>query len=113
MNTTQRYLTALKRSNNEASDYKAALILGVSHQTVAKYKSGKIQMSDKTATAVAKDLKLDPVKVIAEIQYEQASTSDTRQVWRRILDMANAAPALAIIGLAVVLPWSEMALSIT
>jgi plasmid maintenance system antidote protein VapI len=111
MNVTQKYLTAVKANHGGVSGYKAALILGISHSAISAYNTGQRHMGDETATKVANYLGIDPIKVVAEVQLEQAKSSETRQVWARILDMAKAAPALAIIGLGVVLPWSGMALN--
>lgn len=112
MNTTQTYLTRLKAKHGGASDYKAALILGISHQAVSRYKSGKGQMNEDVATKLASELGLDPVKMYAEVRTETAESPESRQFWGRILDMSKTMPALALLGLAVVLPVGNEVLSI-
>jgi len=113
MNTTQKYLTAVKATNGGVSGYKAAIILGVSHSSISGYVTGKTHMNEQTATKMANYLGIDPVKVVAEVQLEQANSSESRQLWRRILDLSNTAQALAIIGFALALPMAETALSMS
>ena len=111
MNTTQKYLTAMKASNGGASDYRAAIILGISHQTVSSYKRGISQMNSETTTKMANVLGLDPAKMYAEVQLESAKSSEARHIWGRILDLTKSAPALALLAFAVMLPMADKMLS--
>jgi len=112
MNTTQNYLTRLKAMHGGASDYRAAQILGITQQSVSQYKMGKCQLSDETATKMASELGLDPLKVVAEVKLETSKSRETRQLWARVLDMTNAAPALALLGLAALLPYATDTLTL-
>lgn len=112
MNTTQTYLTKLQAKYDGASQYKAANILGVSHQAITNYKKGYRQMNEEVATKMAHELGLDPVKMYAEVRTETAESPETRHFWGRILEMSKTMPALALLGLAVVLPIGNETLRI-
>lgn len=104
MNSTQKYLTQLKIKHGGASDYQASVILGISQQAVSRYKQGQRQMNEDVATKMAAELGLDPVKMYAEVRTETAESRESRQFWQRILDMSKTMPALALLGVAAILP---------
>lgn len=99
MNTTIEFLDALKASNGGASDYAIAKILGVSHQTVSRYRIGKDFLGDSTAIRVANLLKIDPAYVIACAHAERSKKAEEKAVWLSIMERLGGAAAALVLGL--------------
>jgi len=81
MNTTIQFLDALKARHCGASDYAISKILGVTQQTVSRYRVGKDFLGDSTAIRVAKLLEIDPAYVVACAHAERAKAEDEKAVW--------------------------------
>lgn len=81
-NTTIGFLDALKARNGGASDYAIAKILGVTQQTVSRWRVGKDFLGDSTAIKVGKLLEIDPRYVVACAHAERAKTDDEKTVWQ-------------------------------
>lgn len=84
MNATVTYLEQLQAAHGGASDYRAAKILGITHQTVSKWRNRGTQMKDETALKVAQLLGLPPIRIIASIHAEQAKTEAERIFWQQL-----------------------------
>lgn len=83
MNTAD-YCAALKRRLKIESDYGLAKRLGFSRQRVSNYTNGLRVFDNETAVRVAELLQLDPLRVIADMELERASSPDQRKFWERI-----------------------------
>lgn len=84
MSATLSYLEQLKSTFGDASDYKAAQLLDLTHQAVSAYRKKGVRMSDSTAVKLAQLLRLPPSKVIADLHAEVAKTDEERQFWERL-----------------------------
>ncbi len=113
MNTTLKHLTALKRKHGGASDYRVAIILGISHQTISAWRNGRTQMNIETTTKVANELGLDPATVWAKVQLDGARTPASRQVWQAILNKLKNGETLVTIGLAAILHNTQLPIFLT
>ena len=112
MNFTQELLTELKAAKGLPSDNQLSKYLGVTKQAVSRYQSGKMNLGQETAYKVANGLGKDPIQVVAKLELEGAKSNEARHIWTRILDMSKTMPALALLGLAVVLPIGNEVLRI-
>lgn len=92
------YLDAVKRRLKIASMYALAKHLEISEQAVAQLVAGNHAMSATTAAKVAEILGLEPLQVIADVEYERAKTERDRVLWKRVRE--SAAVALMAIGAA-------------
>ena len=81
MKTTIDFLDAVKARNNGASDYAVAKMLGVTQQTVSRWRVGKDFFGDSAAIKVADKLKIDPRYVVACAHAERAKGDDEKAVW--------------------------------
>lgn len=84
MRTTIEFLDALKARNGGASDYKIAKILGVTQQSVSRYRTGRDFFGSEIAIKVANLLQLDIGYVLACTHLERAKSEPERQAWQGI-----------------------------
>lgn len=100
MKTTIEFLDELKARNGGISDYAVAKILGVTHQTISKYRVGKDYLGDSTAIRVAQLLEIDPAIIVAAMHAERAKSEDEKTVWREIFEKLGGVAASVVIGIA-------------
>lgn len=98
MKSTIAFLNAVKARYDAPSDYAAAKILGVTHQTVSKWRVGKDFIGDSTALTVARLLEIDPAYVIACAHAERAKKADERAVWVTIMERLGGAAAALLLA---------------
>lgn len=79
MSTTVDLLEMLKARHSIPSDYKLAKYLGVTHQTVYKWKNGLVMSSPK-ALALAEELGLDLDAVYLSLLLDKAKDERERKV---------------------------------
>lgn len=92
MSKTREYLAALKKQYNIQSDYALAKLLAVPRGNISNYQLGKSNFEDDMCIKVAGLLRLDPVKVIADVHADRAKKDSERQFWRQL---AKRVPNLA------------------
>ena len=85
MQTTNAFLDAVKAKTGVPSDYAIAKILGVTQQTVSRYRVKKDFLGDSTAIRVAGILEIDAAIVIACAHAERAKSEQEREVWEHIV----------------------------
>jgi len=81
MNTTNEVIDRIKSEHHLPSDYAAAKLLGVSKQSMSKYRNNKNQFSDDVAYRAAELAKLSPFKVIASLQSERKNQQSNKEIW--------------------------------
>jgi len=86
MRTTIEFLDALKSKHGGISDYALAKILGVTQQTVSRYRTGRDFLGDSTSICIAELLKIDAGYVIACVHSERARKESEKAIWQRIAD---------------------------
>lgn len=97
MNDTIAFIDAIKTKRGGISDYQLAKVLGVSQQTVSRYRVGKDFLGDSTAIRVAELLEIDSGIVIAAVHAERAKTDAEKAAWKAILEkLGGIAAALFI-----------------
>lgn len=81
-----------------ASDYRVHKELGVSQQTVSKWRTGRHTFDDETCIQVAKILHFDPGYVIACVHIERSKSSELRDFWQGMALRATNLLLLGVIG---------------
>lgn len=99
MNFSQKLLTAFKAAHGLPSDYKAALVLGITKQTVSRISNGKNEFSDDTIVKMAELMGFDPIETLAEKHLSTEQTPKMRIIWQQILENAHLAAIRASSGL--------------
>ncbi len=98
MKTTE-YMDALKRAMGIESDYRLAKMLDVSNQTVSGWRTNVRHPDTLMCYRFAEVLKIDPARVIADIEFERAARTgkvDEARAWSRYAERATMA-VLAVI----------------
>lgn len=102
MNNTNQYLDAVKARHCLASDYAIAKKLGITHQSVSNYRSGKSKMDETTAFKVAEALEIDPATVIIAAQIEREKKPELRAVWMDIFKKLGGLTTASLLALGLV-----------
>lgn len=97
--TTLELLDELKSLNNNASDYRAAQIIGVKPQTVSKWRTQGSIPDDDTAVRVADALGVQPEYVLACVHAERCKTPQARSAWLHIAAAFGTAAAFVFIAI--------------
>lgn len=100
MKTTIEFLDELKARKGGASDYAIAKILGVTQQTISRYRVGKDYLGDSTAIRVAELLEIRPAIIISAVHAERAKSDQEKAVWRDIFEKLGGLAASVVIGVA-------------
>ena len=101
MTNAIRYLEALKARTGGASDYRIAKILGVTQQTVSKWRTERDSFSTTTAEKVANALEIDPAEVVLAAQIDRAKTPEEKALWESILKKCTSLSAALLLAFAV------------
>lgn len=108
MNKTIEYIEALKKNYKLTSDYQVSKKLGVSRERISNYRTEKSMFDDEMCIHVADLLKLDPLKVIADVHGDRAKKDTERQFWRNLAkhvpNLAAGLMAFAVIPALLTLP---------
>jgi len=108
-------LDRAKDMHRLSSDYKLALVMGVSHRTLASYRHG---MTLPDARVIAKICELtgdDPDVMAAQMEAQRATSDEARALWSRVAQRLQAAATTAVFAVAflvatmVGLPMSDAA----
>lgn len=85
------------------SDYALAERIGMTRSAMSKHRTGKVTtLSDETAFHIAEILNINPLKVIADQQAENAKTEQLRTFWKRAAGAT--ATIIFIVGTGAFLP---------
>jgi len=103
--TTIQFLDAIKRRYDLPSDGAISRKIGVSRQTISKYRHNKDYLGDETALRVASVLDLDPGYVISCAYAERCKAAPVRAVW---LELARRSVAAALVAIVAGSAWSTL-----
>jgi transcriptional regulator with XRE-family HTH domain len=84
------------------SDYKLAMVLGVSQTAVIYYRQGKTLPDARSITKICDLTGDDPDILIAEIEAQRAKTDEARERWTSIAKRLTAAAAAGIVSASVI-----------
>jgi transcriptional regulator with XRE-family HTH domain len=83
---TVDYLDAVKTRHRLPSDYALAKRLGVAPANISSYRSGRRIIDDDMALAIALELAINPLQVIATANAERAKTPEQRARWSGVME---------------------------
>lgn len=109
MTSTVELLDRLKLHRAIPSDYQLAKALGVTQQTISRYRVGKDSFSDSTALKVAELLDMDPAIVAATAHAERAKSDPERAMWSDLIRRLGGLAAGVVIGVAAFPPSPSQA----
>lgn len=79
-----------------SSDYKLALVMGVSHNSLGSYRAGKT-LPDARVIALLCDLTGDdPALLLAQIEEQRAKTEQARSLWHQVVERLQAGATAAV-----------------
>ncbi len=81
---TVDYMDKVMRVHSIPSDYALAKVLGVTKQTVSRYRAGIGQFDDAVALRVAHLLNVEPGIVLIDMHAERTKNDDVRTVWEQV-----------------------------
>ncbi len=84
------------------SDYKLALVMGVSQSSLIHYRQGKSLPDERIITKICGMTGDDPDLLMAEIELERAKTDEARALWGSVARRLAAAAAAGIVSAAAV-----------
>jgi transcriptional regulator with XRE-family HTH domain len=97
MKSTVQYLDAVKDRLDLPSDYAIAKALNVTRAAVSSYRTGRSMPDDLVCARIAAVIGVEPMEVIAAINYQRAKNDDARSLWESIWGKAAGAIALNLI----------------
>lgn len=101
MKSTEQYLDEVKDRLELPSDYAIAKALGVTRAAISSYRTGRSMPDDLVCARIADALCIEPMEVIAAINYQRSKTDDARRLWEGIWGKVVGAIALNLIVCAV------------
>jgi len=84
MKTTVEYLDQVKAELGLPSDYALSKLLGLTHQSIQQYRSGRSSLGVETSMKVGEILGIDGHKVYADGQIERAKNAAVSDFWKSI-----------------------------
>lgn len=77
-------LDSAKAKANIESDYRLAIVIGISHQAMSHYRAGNTLPSEKVIEQICALSGDDPDVVAAEIQASRSKSPEAKNMWLRI-----------------------------
>lgn len=81
---TVEYMDEIMRRKRIPSDYALAKVLGVTKQTVSRYRLGLSQFDDAVALRVAELMSVNPGLVLIDMHAERTKNDEVRSVWEKV-----------------------------
>jgi len=85
MSVSTDLLDALKASQGNASDYRAAKLLCVTQQTISKYRTDQCPLSAEKVILACELAGLDPIEWLLKLQAERAKSTAEKDLWNNLL----------------------------
>lgn len=82
------------------SDYKLALVMGVSQNSLKSYRDAKTLPDARVIAKICELTGDDPVLILAQIEEQRATSDDARALWHRLTQRLQAAGATAVFAVA-------------
>lgn len=81
INRTTRLLDKAMRKHRLASDYKLALVMGVSQSSLGSYRAGKTLPDTRVISKICELTDDDSALIAVEIEAERAKSPEARKIW--------------------------------
>lgn len=85
MSVSIELLDALKAAQDNASDYRAAKLLGVAQQTMSKYRQGQCPLSAEKVILACNLAGLNAMEWLLRLQIERAKCTAEKAIWNDAL----------------------------
>ena len=85
------------------SDYKLALVMGISHSALVSYRQGKTLPDARVISLICGLTGDDPTLLAVEIEEQRAKTDEARNLWHMVAQRLQAGAAAAIFSVVCVL----------
>lgn len=85
------------------SDYKLALVMGISHSALVSYRQGKTLPDARVISLICGLTGDDPTLLAVEIEEQRAKTDEARKLWHMVAQRLQAGTAAAIFSVLFVL----------
>jgi transcriptional regulator with XRE-family HTH domain len=85
------------------SDYKLALVMGISHSALVSYRQGKTLPDARVISLICGLTGDDPTLLAVEIEEQRAKTDEARNLWHMVAQRLQAGAAAAIFSVLFVL----------
>ncbi len=83
-----------------SSDYKLALVMGISHVTLLSYRQGKTLPDTRVIAKICELTGDDPALMAVQIEEQRAKTDEARALWHQVAERLQAAAATAVFAVA-------------
>jgi transcriptional regulator with XRE-family HTH domain len=93
---TSDLLDKAKVIHNLPSDYKLALVMGISHSALTNYRQGKTLPDARIIQLICELTGDDPALIAVQIEAQRAKTSEARSLWDLVAKRLQAAALAAI-----------------
>lgn len=80
------------------SDYKLALVMGVSHRSLASYREGKTLPDSRVIAILCSLTGDDPALIAAEVEEMRATSDEARELWRSVAFLVSQARKAGFAG---------------
>ncbi len=84
------------------SDYKLALVMGISHSALTSYRQGKTLPDTRVISLICDLTGDDPALLAVQIEEQRAKTDEARALWHQVAQRLQAAAATAVFAVAFV-----------
>jgi len=102
MKDTIYYIDQIKKSQGISSDYAVSKLLGVSRQTLSKYKAGRSTLDSDVCLKVAEILDISPFEILANIKASKSKKPEVAKKWADLARSASSTAAGVILSLSLV-----------
>lgn len=79
------YLDKAKVMHRLPSDYKLALVMGISHSVLVNYRAGKTLPDARVISLICDLTGDDPALMAAQVEAERAKTPEARSLWLEVV----------------------------
>ena len=86
MLSTLDLLDLAKHRQGDVTDYRLSKLLGVSTQNISHWRNKGVKPSNPVAMRLGKLAGMDPLRAVALINLERASSDEDRELWEAILE---------------------------
>lgn len=83
------------------SDYKLALVMGISHNSLASYRAGKTLPDARVLVKLCELSGDDPALMLAEIEEQRAKSEEARALWHQIAQRLQSTLHAAVLAVLV------------
>jgi transcriptional regulator with XRE-family HTH domain len=91
-------LDKAKSMHRLSSDYKLALVMGVSHNSLASYRAGKTLPDARVISLLCDLTGDDPALLAVEMEEQRAKTDEARALWHQIATRLQNAAAAGVLS---------------